>query len=189
MLQVKDDLQDKSSQWNNESLLVKLQRSYVLLQFDLPYFIARQEIAIQEGTREYKINFTVIKNMTFRIDGREQEFVGLEKFYEENKKNTYTIYERSLILSEHPKKECLGEFVYKYEKTLANENCEIEIHTKYYEALRLLFLSQIHEKPTLNSKQRNLSTHYLNLYAIEVQKQKSDNRVKAKNITSNYQVV
>lgn len=187
--EIKADLQDKSSQWSNELLFVKLQRAYVSLQFDLPYFMAREEIAIVEGISEYDLKYAMIKNMTFFINDVAQTFVGLDEFYKARRVNVYTMHNKEVYLRETPLRDASGYITYKYEKELKTMNCDIELPSIYYEALRLKLLSLIHEKPTRNSKERNLSLHYIKLYGMEVDSIQKSSSVRAKNITSNYQKV
>lgn len=187
ILQTRIDLQEKSEHWRDEELLLKLQRAYVSLQFDLPYFIARESVAITEGVQSYYLGFTPLKNVTLSVDGQVLEFTTLENFYVRNSEAHYTFDNNMLILGFVPTKAMDGVVVYKHAKELANVNCEIEIPITHYKALRLLFLSEIHEKPTRNSKERVLSLHYLKLYEQEMMRLKVLQPMRAKNITSNYQ--
>lgn len=187
ILQTRVDLQEKSEHWRDEELLLKLQRAYVSLQFDLPYFIARESVAITEGVQSYYLGFTPLKNVTLSVDGQVLEFTTLENFYVRNSEAHYTFDNNMLILGFVPTKAMDGVVVYKHAKELANVNCEIEIPITHYKALRLLFLSEIHEKPTRNSKERVLSLHYLKLYEQEMMRLKVLQPMRAKNITSNYQ--
>lgn len=187
ILQTRSDLQEKSEHWKDEELLIKLQRAYTSLQFDLPCFIARESIAIIEGVQSYYLKFTPLKNVTLNVDDRALEFTTLENFYALPNDKCYTFDNEMILLGFIPTSTMAGVVVYKYAKELANDNCEIEIPITHYKALRLLFLSEIHEKPTRNSKERVLSLHYLKLYEQEKNKLKVLQPVRAKNITSNYQ--
>lgn len=187
ILQTRSDLQEKSEHWKDEELLVKLQRAYVSLQFDLPCFMARQNIAIIEGKQDYYIDFTPIKNITLSIDSRSLDFTTLENFYAITNENSYTFDNNLLLLGFMPTAPLTATLVYKYAKELANENCEVEIPLIHYKALRLLFMSEIHEKPTRNTKERVLSVHYIKLYEQELMRLKIQQKIRAKNITSNYQ--
>lgn len=187
ILQTRSDLQEKSEHWRDEELLLKLQRAYVSLQFDLPCFIARESVAITEGTQSYYLGFTPLKNVTFSVDERVLEFTTLENFYVRSSEAHYTFDNNMLLLGFVPTKAMDGVVVYRYAKELTNENCEIEIPIIHHKALRLLFLSEIHEKPTRNSKERVLSSHYLKLYEQEMMRLKVLQPIRAKNITSNYQ--
>lgn len=187
ILQTRIDLQEKSEHWRDEELLLKLQRAYVSLQFDLPYFIARESVAITEGVQSYYLGFTPLKNVTLSVDEQVLEFTTLENFYVRTSEKSYTFDNNMLLLGFVPTKAMDGVVVYRYAKELANINCEIEIPITHHKALRLLFLSEIHEKPTRNSKERVLSLHYLKLYEQEMLRLKVLQPMRAKNITSNYQ--
>ena len=187
ILQTRADLQEKSEHWKDEELLLKLQRAYISLQFDLPFFIAKENIDIQEGTQEYYLKHTPISNISLKIDSFNIEYSLNENFYSQQKENSYTFEENILVIGFIPNFTAIGLIVYKYAKELANANCEIEIPLIYYKALRLLFMSEIHEKPTRNTKERVLSVHYINLYEKEIANLKVKQKKRAKNITSNYQ--
>lgn len=187
ILQTRSDLQEKSEHWKDEELLIKLQRAYVSLQFDLPCFIARQSITTIEGKQEYYLNFTPIKNITLSIDSRSLDFTTLENFYIQANENSYTFDSNLLLLGFVPSTPLVVTVVYKFAKELVTENCEIEIPILHYKALRLLFMSEIHEKPTRNTKERVLSVHYIKLYEQELMRLKVQQKIRAKNITSNYQ--
>ncbi|MGB3988533.1 MAG: hypothetical protein WBK67_02450 [Minisyncoccales bacterium] len=187
ILQTRADLQEKSEHWKDEELLIKLQRAYVSLQFDLPCFIARENIDIVEGKQDYYLTYTPLKNVGLIVDGRNREFSATESFYITPNENSYTFEENLLILGFVPKTQGAATIVYKYSKELVNENCEIEIPLIHHKALRLLFMSEIHEKPTRNTKERVLSVHYIKLYEQEIAKLKVEQKVRAKNITSKYQ--
>ncbi|MCX6075998.1 MAG: hypothetical protein NTW78_03835 [Campylobacterales bacterium] len=187
ILQTRSDLQEKSEHWKDEELLIKLQRAYIALQFDLPYFITSRVIAIKEGIDAYYLDLTPLKNMALRVENIHYNFVDIENFYSNVKNKTYTFSEDKLLIHPLPTKDCSATLVLKYQKELANSNCDIEIPTVYFKALRLLFLSEIHEKPTRNTKERVLSVHYIKLYDAEKNKLKTEQKMRAKNITSNYQ--
>jgi hypothetical protein len=68
-------------------------------------------------------------------------------------------------------------------------NCVVDVPQTYRRALRLLFMSEIHEKPILNTKERNLSSHYLSLYDKEIYKLSKFQKKRSKNIVSQYQIV
>jgi len=187
ILQTRTDLQEKSEHWRDEELLLKLQRAYISLQFDLPCFVARETLAITEGTTSYYLNFPPLKNISMVVDGVSLAFTTLENFYAQPCEKSYTFENQSLLLGFVPLVDTDGVVVYKHAKELANENCEVEIPITHHKALRLLFLSEIHEKPTRNSKERVLSLHYLKLYEQEMMRLKVLQPIRAKNITSNYQ--
>lgn len=187
ILQTRSDLQEKSEHWKDEELLLKLQRAYVSLQFDLPCFITKQNIDIAEGKQSYYLDFVPLANIALTIDGRTFEYTTVENFYISAKENNYSFNGNLLLIGFMPKSAATAALVYKYSKELANENCEIEIPLIYHKALRLLFMSEIHEKPTRNTKERVLSVHYIKLYEQELMRLKVQQKVRAKNITTNYQ--
>lgn len=188
--QVRPDLQEKSEHWSNEELLLKLQRSYIGIQSDLPFFITKETLAIEKGISEYYLQYVPLKNVSFKIGGtRKLDYVDSENFYISDKQNIYTFDHDKVQLKFTPIDSMSGDMVYKYGKELANANCHIEIPIAHYEALRLLFMSKIHEKPTRNTKERNLSTHYLKLYENEIQKIKIAQKMIPKNNKTTYQGV
>jgi len=168
-------------------LLIKLQRAYVSLQFDLPCFITKQNIDIAEGKQSYYLDFVPLANIALTIDNRVFEYTTVENFYTNAKEDSYSFNGNLLLIGFMPKSAATAALVYKYSKELANENCEIEIPLIYNKALRLLFMSEIHEKPTRNTKERVLSVHYIKLYEQELMRLKVQQKVRAKNITTNYQ--
>lgn len=188
--QVRPDLQEKSEHWSNEELLIKLQRSYIGIQSDLPFFITKETLAIESGKSEYYLEYVPLKNVSFKMgESRKLDYVDSENFYISDKQNIYTFDHDKVLLKSTTMDSISGDIVYKYAKELTNMNCHIEIPIAHYEALRLLFMSKIHEKPTRNTKERNLSTHYLNLYSAEIQKIKIGQRMRPKNNQTTYQGV
>jgi len=186
--QAKADIQEKKEQWNVPELLVKLQRSYVSLQVDLPYFITKQKIAIVEGKSEYELDFRPIKPIALFVDTMKFNYVGYEKFYTTNPPKSYAFNEYIVEVST-PNKNTSAELVYKYQKELKTIYCEIELPISYHKALRYLFMSEIHEKPTRNTKDRNLNTHYLKLYDKELFKIDTKNSLQVTSTKSKYQRV
>lgn len=188
--QVRPDLQEKSEHWSNEELLIKLQRSYTGIQSDLPFFITKETLAIEKGISEYYLQYVPLKNVSFKMgDTRKLDYVDSENFYISDKQNIYTFDHDKVLLKFTPSNSTSSDIVYKYAKHLTNMNCHIEIPVAHHEALRLLFMSKIHEKPTRNTKERNLSTHYLNLYNGEIQKIKLGQKMRPKNNQTTYQGV
>jgi hypothetical protein len=187
ILQTRADLQEKSEHWKDEELLMKLQRSYVSLQFDLPYFITSETIAITEGKSEYYLLNEPLKNVSFSIDSTAFNFSTIDNFYISLKDKQYTFNTNRVIINHIPIKNSIGIIVYKFNKKLVTTNCEVELPAIYLKALRLLFMSDIHEKPTRNTKERNLSVHYIKLYEQEIRKLKIDQKLRPTNLTSNYQ--
>ena len=186
ILQTRDDLQEKSEHWSDESLLIKLQRAYVALQSELPYFIYSQSIEIPSGTIECYLDHKPIKNITLKIDNIFYTFTNIDKFFTSSAMYQYTFLENKLLLTSALNKDVVATVSFKIAKYIESMSCEIEIAMEYLEALRLLLMAYIHEKPTRNSKERNLSTHYLNLYALEVKRLKRNSNIRPKNIGSNY---
>lgn len=189
IIQSRADLQEKSEHWSDLELFVKLQRSYISLQDDLPYFMTKQDLDIKEGICEYYLDYRPIKEISLVVEDARLRYTSEEFFYIKPSPYTYTFSGDILFINSIPKKDTTAEIVYKYAKELGSINCEIEIPTMYHKALRYLFMSEVHEKPTLNTKQRNLNIHYLKLYDKEIRTIKSRSNLKAKNITSNYQKV
>lgn len=188
--QVRPDLQEKSEHWSNEELLIKLQRSYTGIQSDLPFFIVKEPLTIEKGKKEYYLQYVPLKNVSLKMGGTQKfDYVDPENFYISDKQNIYTFDNDRVLLGFTPTGDVLGDIVYKYAKSLVNMNCHIEIPIAHYEALRLLFMSKIHEKPTRNTKERNLSTHYLKLYEVELQKIKVLQKMRPKNNQTTYQGV
>ena len=187
ILQTRADLQEKSQHWKNEELLVKLQRVYISLQFDLPCFVSKTEIDIKKGITEYYLEHIALKNISFKIDGNALSYADIEHFYTSTHKSLYVFSDKKVLINKIPLKDMESTLIYKYQKELSNINCEIEIPTNWHRALRLLFLSDIYEKPKSNSKDRNLSAYYLKLYDKELYKLKTEQKIRPKNITSNYQ--
>jgi len=188
IIQARADLQEKTEQWNELELLVKLQRSYISLQVDLPYFITKESLDIEEGKEEYYLNFRPVKNISFFVGSIKFTYVGYENFYVSQPKDSYLFNEDVMQMS-IPSKNDKAEIVYKYQKELKTLNCEIELPTSYYKALRYLLMSEVHEKPTRNTKDRNLNTYYLKLYDKEVFKLKAKNHLKVISVKSKYQRV
>lgn len=191
LLQVRDDLQEKSRFWSDENLLAKLQRSYLAIQHELPFFIRSRELTIQKGVREYYLDNVAIKNVKLSVVDEHIDFnyVSPVYFYTAEKPNSYTFEQNKIIVSDIDKESITASLVYYYEKELENANCVIELPNTYMKALRYLLMSEIYEKPTGNSKSRDLNSYYLNLYMSEIEKLKHQTRMRPKNITSKYQRV
>jgi len=186
----RDDLQEKSEQWSEPSLLLKLQESYIDLQFDLPYFIANETIAIKKGISSYHIQKHFLKDILFKVSNLPYNYTDMENlFTKNNSTNLYSYQAGEIITNVEYSKDTTAQLIYKYQKDIKNENCFIEIPTNWHKCLRFLFMSKIHEKPTRNTKERDLSKHYLNLYNIEVIKLKSQQKARAKNIQTKYQII
>ena len=189
--QTRIELDEKGSKkhWNDNELFIKLQRAYVSLQFDLPYFMCSEELQIQEGKDSYDLKFVALKNIEFSIDKTPIEYSDIENIYLYKDVSRYSFDEDRLLLNFIPQKNGVGTIRYRYEKTLETMNCVIDIPQNYRRALRLLFMSEIHEKPILNTKERNLSSHYLGLYEKEIFKLGKLKKIRSKNLVSQYQII
>ena len=190
ILQVKSDLQEKSEHWTVDDLLIKLQRAYISLQSDLPYFMGIEMIPIEKGKVEYRLDKIFLKHVSFVIDGAAYDYDDIENIYTSTiSQNIYSYHNGNIFLNKLPQKDLSAKIAYKYEKKLKNANCYIEIPSNWHEALRLLFMSKIQEKPTRNTKERNLSKHYLDLYRAEINDLRKTKKAITKNVTSKYQRV
>jgi len=188
ILQTRIELNEKGGKfWSDEEMLIKLQRSYVSLQFDLPFFIAKESLVIEIGMSEYYLKYAPIKNIKCMVDEKIIEYRDNENFYLSNDSYCYTFDGDKILLGFIPKKESEIEIVYRYAKHLENGNCEIETPSIFTKALRFLFMSEIYEKPTGNTKDRSLSFDYLKLYDGELRKLRVNNKMRPRNIKSNYQ--
>ena len=184
---VQNDLQDKSEHWKREALFAKLQGSYAELQADLPFFVFNQTIDTTKDKEEYYLRHRPLQNVSCASDHVAFEFTEIENFYSLKKKNRYTFNEDVLLMRKAEKRDEIIEVTYKYAKALETLNCNVELPERFHTALRYLMMARLHEKPTLNSKQRNLSAYYLKLYETEILKLKRDKPTRVKNITSNFQ--
>jgi hypothetical protein len=191
ILEVKDDLQEKSEHWGIESLFLKLQRAYISLQFDLPFFISKEEILIQEGKSEFYIEHHFLKNIDLKIDDTTYKYLDMEQLIVDDSDNSFYGYatNRKIILNTPLIKDATAKIAYRFERKLDNANCYLELPNEYYEALRCNFLSKIYEKPVRNTKERDLSKHYLNLYNIELGKLKVQKKALPKFTKSKYQII
>lgn len=190
LIQAKDELQEKSEHWTKELLFIKLQDAYIDLQFDLPYFIKTEKLLIKSDVIEYELEKVLLKDISFCVNQIPLNYTDINSFFISNdSKNIYTYYERKLILKTVPVKDSETNIIYKYEKALENQNCYIEFPQNHKKALEYLFKAYVHEKPTRNTKDRNLNKHYINLYNMEINKLKKQQKAITKNITSNFQVI
>ena len=187
IIQTRVELQEKSQHWSDEELFVKLQRSYIALQFALPFFIKKETFVIPKGTSEYYLWVRPAQNIGLSIDGIAYSYTDIGHFYIDEKHFTYTFDNDRLLFYPPSSKDVNSVIVYRYQEQIKTVNDEVAIPQSWYKALRLLFMSEIHEKPTLNTKVRNLSTHYLKLYELELKNLKQNQQIRPLNITSNYQ--
>lgn len=187
---VRPDLQEKSEHWKNEELFIKLQESFLEIQSHLPFFIIKESLAIESGRAEYYLTYTPLKNVSFKLGGtRKLDYVDSENFYISDKQDIYTFEHDKVLLNFTPTGNTTADIAYKYAKQLINTNCYIDIPIEHHVALRLLFMSKIHEKPTRNTKERNLSTHYLKLYNVKKDELKIGKNMRSKNNQTTYQGV
>ena len=187
IIQTRVELQEKSPHWSDEELFIKLQRSYTALQFALPFFIKKETFVIQKGTSEHYLWVKPEQNIGLSIDGISYEYTDIGHFYVNEKLFSYTFDNDRLLFCPSIDKDTNASIVYRYQEQIKTLNCEVAIPQSWYKALRLLFMSEIHEKPTRNTKERNLSTHYLKLYEHELQNLKQNQQTRPLNVTSNYQ--
>lgn len=187
ILQTRVELNEKTEFWNDEELLIKLQRSYLALQYDLPFFTAKESLVIEKDKDEYYLKYTPLKNVSLKIDGKTFNYTDADYFYIVDDESYYTFEADKLLLGFTPDKIMDAVIVYRHEKSLENANCNIETPSIYNKALRLLFMSEIHEKPTRNTKERNLNIHYLKLYDAELKNLRINKKMRPRNIQSNYQ--
>ncbi|MFW9625380.1 MAG: hypothetical protein ACMV1K_01445, partial [Sulfurospirillum sp.] len=186
IVQTRMELQEKKEFWGDAELLLKLRRAYVSLQFDLPYFMTSEEVVIKEGKDRCYLDKKPLKDITLTISDKAFCFIDDENLYRYLDKDVYSFSEQELIFSKPFLKESTGFIRYKYEKEIKTDKCEIEIPLNWHKALRLLFMAEIQEKPTRNTKDRNLSEYYLQKYKEEILKLKQHKTVRAKGITSDY---
>ena len=183
-------MQEKSEHWTKESLFLKLQDAYIDLQFDLPYFVTIEEVVIQEGKSETYLANKFLKDISLVIDGISWEYTEIDNlFISAGCQNVYSYHSGVLMLNKVLFKETTAKIVYKYEKSLKNDKCYIETPSNWKKALEYLLKAYVYEKPTRNTKERDVNKHYLNLYAREVQKLKLQQKARPKNLTSKYQTI
>jgi len=187
IIQTRVELQEKSQHWSDEELFIKLQRSYTALQFALPFFIKKETFVIPKGTSEQYLWAQPTQNIGFSIDGIAYAYKDIGHFYVDEQQFSYTFDKDKVLFIPSTPKDVNAIAVYRYQEKIETLNCEVSIPQSWYKALRLLFMSEIHEKPTRNTKERNLSTHYLKLYELELQNLKQNQQVRPLNVTSNYQ--
>lgn len=189
ILQTRDDLQEKKEQWSDESLLLKLKRAYVDMQFDLPFFIATQKLDIKKEQTEYYIENTFLKDISMQIEGRRYRYTDMENLYTSENPHTYSYHAGALHLAKEPVIDGEGKVAYKYEKNIKTDKCHIEIPANYMKALEYIFKAYIYEKPKGNSKERNLNKHYLALYQGKIKELSNRQKARAKNVQYQYQLI
>ena len=187
ILETRSDLQEKTQQWKDEELLIKLKKAYVKFQEDLPFFIDEMNLDIKKGIKEYYPRFDPYKPVSLQIDSEPYEWMTYESLYRNGLNNAYTFYANKLTLKVQPLRDAQAHLVYKYISRIEAQSCYIELPIEYHTALRQRFLKEIHEKPTRNTKERNLSLYYLKEYQRELYDLKVKNKTIQKKVTSNYQ--
>jgi hypothetical protein len=149
----------------------------------------REELNIKKGIDSYHLLYEPVKNIKLTIDTLEVPYKELDNLYVKDNTKAYSLQHQELLLGFAPEVDAKAQIIYKHFKVLRDEKCFIELPQKHLEALRLLFMSKIHEKPTRNTKERNLSVHYLNLYERELKSLRIDKKTRAKNIRTKYQII
>ncbi len=185
--QTRIELNEKGEHWNGEELFIKLQRSYTALQYDAPFFISTETMDIKSGVDSYHLAYMPIKNVSLKVNAIPYSYDDIENYYAGDDERRYTFDGDNLLIYPVPAVDGTAQIVYRHEKRLENDSCHIELPSRYQKALRLMFMSEIHEKPTRNTKERNLSVHYLKLYEAELRKLRVENAMRPRNITTNYQ--
>ncbi len=185
------DLQESNPNekfWDDPQLLIKLQRAYKKVQEDIPYFISKENLVIEEGITRYYLKHKAIETVSLEAGITFFIYCEEDRLFQYKGLNYYTLDRNKLYLAKELNKDEEVVISYKYAKTIETINDEVELPARYDEALRLLTLSYIHEKSKGNSKERDLSVHYLKRYNSEVLNIKRK-RKRVKNIRSNYQKV
>lgn len=183
------ELQEKSPDnkfWKDEELFLKLARAYRTIQSDIPCFTSNEKFEVKEGIELYYTKHKAIKGISLFINN--YKYANQEKRYlftNEINEKIFSIENREILINPIPKDDDTGQVVYYYLKELENENDYITTPIEYEEALRLLYLSYIFEKPPRDFKDRDLSIHYLKRY--EIKRDEIKKRRNTKSINSNYQ--
>ena len=192
---VQSELNEKREGWSEDELFVKLQRSYISLQADLPFFMVKENLDIQKDISEYSLLQAPIKDIGLKIDNRIFNYIDYDNFFLIDRTNNYsvdkkyTFDEKVLMIDFTPTVEKKLEISYRYAKVLLDKNDEIGTPLIYDDALRLRFLANIHEKPIASVDYRDLSLHYLKLYRSEVDLLKTKKKINVKNIRTKFQGV
>lgn len=183
------ELQEKSPDnkfWKDEELFLKLARAYRTIQSDIPCFTSNEKFEVKEGIVLYHTKHKAIKGISLFINN--YKYANQEKRYlftNEIDEKIFSIENKEILINPIPKDDDTGQVVYYYLKELENENDYITTPIEYEEALRLLYLSYIFEKPPRDFKDRDLSIHYLKRY--EIKRDEIKKRRNTKSINSNYQ--
>ena len=189
ILEASLELQEKSKDikfWKDEELFIKLARAYRKIQKDLPCFVSNEKLDLKEGIDLYNLKNKSIKAISLYINGIKYTEQIKEYIYTNtNDEKIFNISDKELLISPTP---LVSNFkikaTYYYQKDLENENDYITTPIEYEEALRLLFLSYVFEKPPRDMRERDLSIHYLKRYELEKAELKKYKRnTKSVNIT------
>lgn len=184
--EVRVQLQEKSTFWKPRELFLKLVRAYNLLQFDMPFFTCKENLEAKRNDDYVYLTHEALENVSLHVNGILYRYAHYNHLYHKQK-NRYTFENDKVIFACCFDEDVSVEVHYKYAKRLENENCALELPAHYLEALRVLFLSFIHEKPRLNSKERNLSAYYKKEYALVLNNISRSVNLAPKNIKSIYQ--
>lgn len=184
--QTRQELQEKSEFWGDPELLVKLQRSYISLQKSKPFFTAKESFVMESDKTEYTLLFQPLKNVSMKVGVQKYTFIDEDNFYINDNSKKYTFSDTSLIVEDIQVGEEI-KIIYKALHILEDDSSAIGLPITYHKALRLLFMSEIHEKPTRNTKERNLSAYYLKLYNDELKEIKVNSAVRPTQTKTQFQ--
>jgi hypothetical protein len=186
ILETKHQLQEKSNDfWSKEEIFFQLQRAYIDIQTDMPYFVHNQAIVF-DNTLSFCLEHMPLKGLKLSIGSIEYEYCDIDNMYvDTNCTYKYSFMNKELVINT-VFNEINGFFAFKYIKELENENYYIELPLSWFTALRYLLFAYLHEKPTRNSKERNLSSYYYKMYQNALIKLKQTKQSIPKNIKSNY---
>lgn len=121
-----------------------LQRSYTALQFDLPFFMARESLAINKDSIEYPLAHKPIKNVDCKSDLSVYNYVDEENFYIDDRTGEYSFSGSTLLIHTEWTDETI-KLTYRYAKSLVDLESEIDLPETHAEALRLLFMAKLYE--------------------------------------------
>lgn len=161
------ELGEKSEHWSGEELFSKLQSAYVEMQLDVPFAVASETIAMTKGTRTYPLLYEPIKNISMKINDTPVMCVSIDTLYGCNF-DAYAFNGKLMEVSFDSDNDAV--LVYRYSKEILTLNDVIDIPVTHMNALVMLWKSKVYEKPKLNTKERDMSIHYMKLYESAVQK-------------------
>lgn len=186
--EVRVGLQEKSTHWKDRELFLKLGRAYNLLQFDLPYFTCKESIEVKQDDEEIYLTHEALKNISLHVNGVKYRYANIEHLYHHGK-HRYSFLGDKVLFTQPFLSDGKADVHYMYGRRLKTLGCVLMLPPYYMEALRLLFLSFIYEKPTINTKQRNLSAYYKKEYVMAINGIPKTIRTSPKNVKSIYQKV